>query len=423
MVTSEREIMEFIEEYDVKFIRLAFFDLLGNQKNISIMPQELEQVFAHGLSFDASAISGFTLCSATAGSHTSDLFLFPDISTLTILPWRPQIGRVVRMYCEIRYPDGSIFELDARSLLNRLMKQVRKQGYQIMAGTECEFYLFERDENGRPTLIPYDEAGYCDIAPLDKGENVRREICLDLEEMGILPERSHHEQGPGQNEIDFRFDEVVTCADNLMSFRNVVDMVALSNGLKANFQPKPLQQKPGNGLHINLSLFKNGSNLFAQDNGRYMEAFTAGILRRIREITIFLNPEKESYLRLGEDKAPCYICYSRSNRSALIRIPAAEERRTRIEVRSPDPSCNPYLALALLLCAGLEGMEEQLHVSAVDENVYLHHEGLQKLPASLKEAIELARNSSFIKKVLGEHLLQEFLKIKEAGSCCTDNNI
>lgn len=407
MVTSEREIMEFIEEYDVKFIRLAFFDLFGNQKNISIMPQELKQVFSHGLSFDASAISGF------ADIQASDLFLFPDISTLTILPWRPQIGRVARMYCEIRYPDGRVFEMETRSLLRRMMKQVNEKGYQIMAGTECEFYLFERDENGKPTHIPYDEAGYCDIAPLDKGENVRREICLDLEEMGILPESSHHEQGPGQNEIDFRFDEVVACADNLMTFRNVVDMVALSSGLKANFQPKPLQQQPGNGLHINLSLFHNGSNLFAQKDGQYMEAFLAGILNRIREITLFLNPEKESYLRLGEDKAPRYICYSRSNRSALIRIPAADEHRTRIEVRSPDPSCNPYLALVLLIAAGMEGIEKGQQAQAVDENVYIHHEGLQKLPATLKEAIQLAENSSFIKEVLGEQLLLEFLNAKK----------
>lgn len=412
MVTSEREIMEFIEEYDVKFIRLAFFDLFGNQKNISIMPRELKQVFAHGLSFDASAVSGFSQGSQFTEEHTSDLFLFPDISTLTILPWRPQIGRVVRMYCEIRYPDGSAYALDTRSLLNRMMKQVGGKGMQIMAGTECEFYLFERDENGKPTTIPYDEAGYCDIAPLDKGENVRREICLDLEEMGIHPESSHHEQGPGQNEIDFRFDEVMPCADNLMTFRNVVDMVALSSGLKANFHPKPLQQQPGNGLHINLSLFRNGENLFAQEQGRYMEAFLSGILRRIREITLFLNPETESYLRLGEDKAPKYICYSRSNRSALIRIPAANEHRTRIEVRSPDPTCNPYLALALLIAAGMEGIEDGLTAKEFHGNVYLHHEGLQELPSSLQEALQLAQNSSFTKRVLGEELLQGFLNAK-----------
>ena len=413
MVTREREIMEFIEEYDVKFIRLAFFDLFGKQKNISIMPQELKQVFAHGLSFDASAIHGFSQGSRYPQEHTSDLFLFPDISTLTILPWRPQIGRVARMYCEIRNPDGSVFALDARSLLHRMIKQVSGKGVQIMAGTECEFYLFERDENGKPTTIPYDEAGYCDIAPLDKGEKVRRDICLALEEMGIHPESSHHEQGPGQNEIDFRFDEVMTCADNLMTFRNVVDMVALSSGLHASFHPKPLQQQPGNGLHINLSLFQNKENLFAQEHGRYMEAFLAGILHRIREITLFLNPEPASYLRLGEEKAPKYICYSRSNRSALIRIPAADEHRTRIEVRSPDPSCNPYLALALLIAAGMEGIDKGARAEEAYGNIYVQHEGLLELPNSLQEALQLAQNSSFAKRVLKDELLQGYLNAKK----------
>ena len=370
-------------------------------------------MFAHGLSFDASAIHGFSQESRYPKEHTSDLFLFPDISTLTILPWRPQIGRVARMYCEIRNPDGSVFALDARSLLRRMIKQVSGRGMQIMAGTECEFYLFERDENGKPTTIPYDEAEYCDIAPLDKGENVRREICLALEEMGIHPESSHHEQGPGQNEIDFRFDEVMTCADNLMTFRNVVDMVALSSGLHASFHPKPLQQQPGNGLHINLSLFQNKENLFAQEHGRSMEAFLAGILHRIREITLFLNPEAESYLRLGEDKAPKYICYSRSNRSALIRIPAADAHRTRIEVRSPDPSCNPYLALALLIAAGMEGMDKGLKAEEAHGNIYIQHEGLPELPNSLQEALQLAQNSSFTKRVLKDELLQGFLNAKK----------
>lgn len=407
MVTSEKEIMEFIEEYDVKFIRLAFFDLLGNQKNVSIMPQQLKHVFSHGQSFDASAITGFT------SIEESDLFLFPDSSTLTILPWRPQIGRVARMYCEIRYPDGRPFEMDTRYRLHRSMKRINDAGYQIMAGCECEFYLFERDEDGKPTRIPYDEAGYCDIAPLDKGENVRREICLDLEEMGILPESSHHEQGPGQNEIDFRFDEVMASADNLMSFRNVVDMVALSNGLKANFEPKPLVEQPGNGLHINLSLYQNGHNLFALEQGKYMEAFLAGILHRIKEISLFLNPDASSYKRLGEEKAPKYICYSNSNRSALIRIPAADERHTRIEVRSPDPSCNPYLAFLLLIDAGMEGLQENMHAVAVKENVYLHHERLEMLPSSIGEAWTLANESSFVRKVLGDTLVQKFLDIKK----------
>lgn len=405
MSTAQRELLDFIEEYDVKFIRLAFFDLFGNQKNISIMPSELSSVLEHGLSFDASAIKGFTEI------DESDLFLFPDISTLTILPWRPQIGRVARMYCEIRYPDNRVFEMDCRSMLKGILRNLSHHGYEIYAGTECEFYLFERDEQGTPTLIPYDQASYCDIAPLDKGENVRREICLDLEEMGILPESSHHEQGPGQNEIDFRFDEVLTTCDNVMTFRNVVDMVALMNGLKADFSAKPMKDQPGNGLHINLSLTKNGKNLFSEDK-EIMNSFIAGIMNRIREITLFLNPTKGSYLRLGEDKAPKYISYSFSNRSALIRIPAADASHTRIELRSADPSCNPYIAFALILSAGIEGIDKQLQTEAVNTNVYLHHEGLEELPHDLEEAMKEAEHSDFIRRVLPEKMIEDFIEAK-----------
>lgn len=402
MVTTQKEIVDFMDEYDVKFIRLAFFDLFGTQKNISIMPHELEGVFEHGLSFDASAIRGFR------DITDSDLFLFPELSTLTILPWRPQIGRVVRMYCEIRYPDGRLFELDTRSMLKQNMRTLSEGGYQFMLGTECEFYLFERDEKGNPTNIPYDQAGYCDIAPLDKGENVRREICLDLEEMGILPESSHHEQGPGQNEVDFRFEEVLSSCDNLMTFRNVVDVVALMNGLYACFEPKPIKDQPGNGMHINLSMFKDNCNAFAKDQ-KLMHAFIAGIMRRIKEITLFLNPNQNSYARLGENKAPKYISYSHSNRSALIRIPAADELHTRLELRSADPSCNPYIAFMLVIAAGMEGVEEGLHMEENNDNVYLYHEGLDQLPNSLEEAISAAENSAFVKRVLPERMIANFL--------------
>ena len=404
--TTQQDILDFVEDNNVKFVRFAFCDIFGTQKNIAVLASDLPKALEDGVCFDGSSIAGFMKV------EESDLVLRPDLSTVTILPWRPTEGRVMQFFCDVEKPDGAPFGGNCRGFLRQMSRKFRKLGLTCNVGAECEFYLFERDENGKPTTIPYDEAGYCDIAPLDKGENVRREICLDLEEMGIHPESSHHEQGPGQNEIDFRFDEVMPCADNLMTFRNVVDMVALSSGLKANFHPKPLQQQPGNGLHINLSLFRNGENLFAQEQGRYMEAFLSGILRRIREITLFLNPETESYLRLGEDKAPKYICYSRSNRSALIRIPAANEHRTRIEVRSPDPSCNPYLALALLIAAGMEGIEDGLTAKEFHGNVYLHHEGLQELPSSLQEALQLAQNSSFTKRVLGEELLQGFLNAK-----------
>lgn len=405
MKTTDQEIMEFIKEYDVKFIRLAFFDILGIQKNVSIMPCELAHVFQHGLSFDASAIKGFQ------EPEMSDLLLFPDSSTFSILPWRPQNGRVARMYCEIRYPDGKAYEKDARYLLKTMMKDIKKEGYDIMIGTECEFYLFQRDEEGNATNIPYDQASYCDIAPLDKAENIRREICLTLEEMGIVVESSHHEQGPGQNEIDFRYDDVGAACDNLMTFQSVVDILSLMNGLKADFSPKPIKSEAGNGLHINLSIFHDGENMFAH-NQELMNSFIAGILTYSRDISIFLNSTKQSYERLGKHKAPSHICYSNSNRNSLIRIPAADGHHTRIELRSADSSCNPYIAFMLIIAAGMKGIKDTLHV---EEGLQITHEKsrhLSILPTSLSEAKEIASKSTFLKEVLPEVLLHKYLLMK-----------
>lgn len=403
MVTTENDMMDFIEEYDVKFIRLAFFDLLGRQKNISIMPNELSRALTTGMSFDASAIDGFKSIA------DSDLFLVPDISTLAILPWRPQSGRVVRMYCDIRYLNGEAFELDCRKILYRTLSKYQESGYEFMAGTECEFYLFLRDDDENPTKVPYDHAGYCDIAPLDKGENVRREICLELEKMDIIPESSHHEHGPGQNEIDFKFDEIMSACDNLMTFKNVVDVVALQNGLKADFSPKPMAGAAGNGLHLNLSLYQNGENLFVVSEDT-LHAFIAGILYHIREITAFLNPMEESYDRLGKDKAPKYIAYSRNNRSALIRIPAADQHHTRIELRSPDPMCNPYLAFTLLVEAGMDGIKQHMHVEEVKGDIFEHHELLQQLPNTLADAKKIARESSFVKNILPQDIIDWYCR-------------
>lgn len=404
MITTEQDIMDFIEEYDVKFIRLAFFDLYGNQKNISIMPSEVPHALSKGMSIDASAIKGFK------NLDDSDLFLVPDISTLAILPWRPQVGRVVRMFCDIYYPNGKPFALDTRKMLKDTLLKYRDCGYDMMAGTECEFYLFLRDDDGKPTRIPYDEASYCDIAPLDKGENVRREICLELEEMGIMPESSHHEQGPGQNEIDFKFDDILSACDHLMTFKNVVDIVALQNGLKADFSPKPLVDHAGNGLHLNMSLFQNGENVFAKSDD-ILHAFIAGILKHIKEMTIFLNPMDNSYERLGHDKAPKYIAYSRSNRSALIRIPAADQYHTRIELRSPDPVCNPYIAFVLLIEAGMEGIKQHAYVKESTGDLYKYHDNLESLPQSLEEAKQCAQESTFVKSVLPQPIIDWFCQL------------
>ncbi|NLO97629.1 MAG: glutamine synthetase [Peptococcaceae bacterium] len=410
------EVLEFIKENDVKFIRLAFCDIFGIQKNISIMPDELPRAFQYGISFDASAVSGFM------NVEESDLFLRPDPVTLSVLPWRPSHGRVVRFFCDIFHPDGTPFEGDGRHILRKTVQKASDLGFTFKIGSECEFYLFQLDDKGMPTALPHDFGGYCDIAPLDKGENVRREICLTLEEMGIKPESSHHEQGPGQNEIVFQYSDALTAADNLITFKSVVKTIAARNGLHASFMPKPLPQKNGSGLHINLSLFKNGQNVFNnrhQQHGELPGELMAGIMARIPEITVFLNPLTNSYARFGKFEAPKYITWSHQNRSQLIRIPAADEDYRRMELRSPDPSCNPYLAFALVIQAGLEGISKHLPLMpAIDENIYeVDAEKLAELepiPENLGRAIELARSSSFIQTVLPQKTIDKFLNIKQA---------
>ncbi|MEE1199621.1 MAG: glutamine synthetase family protein, partial [Christensenellales bacterium] len=316
--------MQYVREEDVKFIRLAFCDVFGRQKNISIMPEELPRAFEYGIAFDASAIAGF-------GDETKcDLLLHPDPDTLMILPWRPEHGKVVRMFTSISYPDGTPFECDTRSLLKKAVEDARKAGYTFAFGAEQEFYLFELDEKNKPTKIPYDEAGYMDIAPEDRGENIRREICLTLEQMGIRPESSHHEEGPGQNEIDFRYSDPLTAADNTMTFQTIVKTVARRNGVHVDFGPKPLEDKPGNGFHINMSVKPCDD----PDNLYHM---IAGVLDKIVEMTAFLNPTKASYQRFGAHKAPGYVSWSSENRSQLVRIPAAVGEYRRAELRSPDP--------------------------------------------------------------------------------------
>lgn len=394
MNASYNDVLEFVEQEDVKFIRLAFCDIYGNQKNISIMPSELVRAFEDGISFDASAICGF------GDEVESDLFLFPIPSTLNILPWRPSHGKVVRMFCEIRYPDGRLFEKDSRTILKKAVESARRKGITVNFGAEFEFYLFKTDENGNPTSEPFDHAGYMDVAPDDKGENVRREICLTLLEMGIRPESSHHEEGSGQNEIDFRYSDPLTAADNAMNFKSVVKAAAAHNGLYADFSPKPIKGESGNGMHINMSVS-------SYDGIDKNDAFMSGILSHIREITAFLNPCGDSYKRLGEKKAPKYVTWSPENRSQLIRIPAAKGDYKRIELRSPDPTANPYLAYALLIHAGLDGIENRLPLpEPVNINLYTADKSitnsLDALPSDLKEAVELAQESPFINKVLPE---------------------
>lgn len=397
------EVLQYVREEDVKFIRLAFCDVFGNQKNISVMPTELSRVFRYGIAIDASAIAGF------GDVAHSDLFLHPDPSTLTVLPWRPEHGKVVRMFCSVSYPDGSPFVSDTRGILIKAIDEAKKAGFAFNFGAEMEFYLFRLDEHGNPTDVPYDNAGYMDVAPLDRGENVRREICLTLERMGIMPEGSHHEEGPGQNEIDFRYSDALTAADNAVTFRSVVQTIAARNGLWADFSAKPLREAPGNGLHINMSV----------SGGRHeelMPCVIAGILDKIRDMTIFLNPTKESYARLGNNKAPRYISWSAENRSQLIRIPAAVGEYRRAELRSPDSAANPYLAFALLIHAGLYGIKNKLALpEPANVNFFTADSstlaGYRTLPSDATEAAQVAAASGFVAECLPKEVIAAYCRI------------
>ncbi len=399
MKYSKQEVMQFVQEEDVKFLRLAFCDVTGKPKNVSIMPTELERAFEHGIAIDASAIEGF-------GDEThSDIFLHPDPDTITVLPWRPEHGMVARMFCSITYPDGRPFEHDVRTLLKEAIRHAKDLGYSFYFGPEMEFYLFKLDENGNPTVQPYDHATYMDVAPEDKCENVRREICLTLEKMGIRPESSHHEEGPGQNEIDFRYSDALTAADNAITFCSVVKSVAALNGLHADFSPKPLADQPGSGQHINISI-KGG----AEKDTNHM---LAGILSMVADMTVFLNPTKQSFHRLGFNKAPKYISWSSENRSQLIRIPAASGEYRRAELRSPDPLANPYIAYTLLIYAGLYGIQNKLELpEPANVNLFTADAetlaNYKTLPLSLAEARKRAFDSSFVRDHLPLSLIEYF---------------
>lgn len=402
MKYSAQEVMQYVNEEDVKFIRLAFCDVYGRQKNISIMPSELPRAFEYGIAFDASSVGGF-------GDETqSDLFLRPDPETLSVLPWRPEHGRVVRMFCTITKPDGSIYECDTRSILKKAVAEAKKANLAFSFGSELEFYLFKLDENGSPTKDPYDTAGYMDMAPEDKGENIRREICLTLEQMSIYPESSHHEEGPGQNEIDFRYSDPLTAADNTMAFKTVVQTTAYRNGLFADFSPKPLDNKPGNGFHINISVKDDNNHIL-------LPHMLAGIMKHIKDITLFLNPCEESYRRFGQSKAPKYISWSSENRSQLIRIPAASGEYRRAELRSPDPAANPYLAYALLIYAGLDGIKKELDLPpAAQINFFTADHSVKEqfavLPENLAEAKDLTKSSTFLAEILPEKIINIYCK-------------
>ena len=416
MTVTKEDVLEFIAENDVKFIRLQFCDIFGSLKNVSIMPSQIERAFEYGINFDASSIGGFL------NVEESDLLLFPDPSTLCVLPWRPQQGKVVRLFCDIRRPDGQLFEGDSRNILKRTVKKYEALGYTLNVGPECEFFLLETDADGKPILKPHDHADYLAVAPFDRGENVRREICLTLEEMGFVIEASHHETGLGQHEIDFRYTTALEAADNFITFKTVVKTVAGRNGLFATFMPKPLGGTAGSGLHINMSVQKDGRDIItrSQDGSlsKEAESFIAGILWHISGITAIANPIVNSYKRIGMGfQAPQYISWSDKNRSQLIRIPAVGGQSARIELRSPDPSCNPYLLIALLLEAGISGIEEGLMApQKADLNLYTapqsQVEGLTSLPRDLFGAVKAMQRDPLIGEVLGAHTYEKYIAAK-----------
>lgn len=398
MDCTKEEFMQYIEEEDIKFIRLAFCDVFGTPKNISVMPSDLARAFKHGIPFNGSFINGF------AETTRADLFLHPDVSTTTLLPWRPDHGKVIRMFCDIKYHNGTPFEADTRRILKDAVAKAKSHGINFQFGSRMEFYLFKTDEDGNPTDIPYDHAGYMDIAPLDKGENVRREICLTLERMGIQPTNSHHEAGPGQNEIDFKSSDPLTAADNVSTFITVVKTIAARNGLYADFSPKPLKGYPGNGYHINLRACKD-------DGSQILPNAIAGILKHISECTVFFNPKEESYDRLGEGSAPRYVTWSRDHRSQLIRIPPVTGTHHYAQLRSPDANSNPYLTNALLIEAALEGILNEYELQApTNEDPESVGGAFEALPLTLKQAREKASESEFVKNVLAPEVADCYIK-------------
>ncbi len=394
MKYTREDCLEFIREEGVSFILLSFPDLRGRMRTTTIMPSEMKRAFDYGIAIDASAIDGFDI----DGVH-SDLFLTPDPDTLALLPWRPDQGKAVRFFCYLMFPDGSAVPQDSRRILKNAVTEAERRGFTFNFGTEYEFYLFRLNEDGVRTSEPVDRVGYMASFPFDKGEAVRREVCLLLDELSLHSEASHHEEGPGQNEIDFSFSTPLMAADNGLTFCQLVESVAERNGLYADFSPKPLQSMPGNGLHINVSVKGGDENA--------LNYIIGGMISHIREMTLFFNSMASSYERLGKNKAPLFISYSRGNRNQLIRIPAASGPYVRAELRSPDASSNIYLALALVIYASLDGLERKTICPSADEE----NGGEKKsLPLTLEEARTEAGESAFLRTVLPPKVLEYWLK-------------
>ena len=416
---TRQDVLRIARENDVKFIRLQFTDLFGALKNIAITVDHLETALDNQCMFDGSSIDGF------ARVEESDMFLHPDLSTFVIFPWRPQSGRVARLVCDVYGPDGKPFAGDPRNILRRALQHASEMGFRLNIGPECEFFLFHTDKDGKPTTTTHDEGSYFDLGPMDLGEDARRDICLTLEELGFSVEASHHEVANGQHEIDFRYDEAMRTADNLMTFKLVVKTIAKRHGLAASFMPKPIADMAGSGLHANLSLSSGETNLFADPSdplglSKTAYAFIAGLMAHAPALTAITNPIINSYKRLVSGfEAPVYNAWALRNRSPLIRVPATRGQATRVELRSPDPSCNPYLAFAAILEAGLDGIARDLKpVAPVEQNLYTLDAatrlqlGAHRLPTSLGEALTALEADAVILDALGPHASERYLEAK-----------
>lgn len=418
---TKEDIFRLAKEENVKYIRLQFTDLLGVIKNVEIPVSQLTKALDNKMMFDGSSIEGFVRI------EESDMYLYPDLDTWVIFPWTAEKGKVARLICDIYNADGTPFEGDPRNNLKRVLKEMEALGFSdFNLGPEPEFFLFKVDEKGNPTLELNDNGGYFDLAPMDLGENCRRDIVLELEEMGFEIEASHHEVAPGQHEIDFKYANAIRSCDDIQTFKLVVKTIARKHGLHATFMPKPLYGVNGSGMHCNLSLFKNGENVFYDQNGDLQLSddarhFIAGILKHAPAFTAVANPTVNSYKRLVPGyEAPCYVAWSAQNRSPLVRIPASRGISTRVEVRSVDPAANPYLVMATLLAAGLDGIKNKLTPpAAVDRNIYVmtkeerEEAGIVDLPATLAQALVTLQSNEVVCGALGDHLLEHFIEAKE----------
>lgn len=413
---TREDIVRMVREQDVEFIRMQFTDIFGQLKNVAITASQVEKAVNNEIMIDGSSIEGFVRI------QESDQYLRPDLDSFTILPWRPQHGKVARLICDVYNPDGTPFVGDPRGVLKRVLAKAAEMGYSFNVGPECEFFLFETDDDGKPTTKTGDEAGYFDLGPLDHGESTRREICMALEQMGFEIEASHHEVAAGQHEIDFRYADALTAADDIMTFKLAVKSIAQKNGLHATFMPKPVFGINGSGMHTNMSLFKDGRNAFYDESdplklSKTAYNFIAGLLHHVKGMVAITNPLVNSYKRLVPGyEAPCYIAWSAKNRSALIRIPAARGQATRVELRCPDPSCNPYLALAVCLAAGLDGIEKDMTPPAeINDNIFAMDaatraaRGIDSLPGSLSDAVDALEADELIAGTLGDHVLKNYV--------------